>query len=80
MNSANLLRLIVLAAIWASAAPTATFLSPFFGIVWGMLFLSGRVGWHTLLGAAVVVAATALVTGFTPFGQRAIVAPSATSK
>ncbi|CUI05085.1 DMT family transporter [Massilia sp. P8910] len=63
-----------------TSALTVTFLSPLFGILWGVLFLSEHVGWYTIAGAAVVIAGTALVTGFTPFGARAIVAPSPTSK
>ncbi|WP_229505349.1 EamA family transporter [Massilia mucilaginosa] len=63
-----------------TSALTVTFLSPLFGILWGVLFLSEHVGWHTVAGAAVVIAGTALVTGFTPFGPRAIVAPSPHSK
>lgn len=66
--------------VGATSALTVTFLSPLFGILWGVLFLSEHVGWHTLAGAAVVIAGTVLVTGFTPFGARAIVAPSSTSR
>ena len=32
----------------------------------GWLFLDEAVGWHTLAGGAVVIAGTALVTGFSP--------------
>ncbi|GJI90580.1 MULTISPECIES: DMT family transporter [Duganella] len=49
-----------------SSALTVTFLSPLFGILWGMLFLGESVGWYTFVGAAVVIAGTALVTGFRP--------------
>jgi len=41
-----------------------TFLVPIFGIRWGHLFLGEAVGLDTLLGAVVVIAGTALVTGF----------------
>ncbi|MES2888188.1 MAG: DMT family transporter [Pseudomonadota bacterium] len=47
-----------------SAALTVTFLIPLFGIVWGVLFLEERVGWHTLWGGAAVLAGTALASGF----------------
>jgi drug/metabolite transporter (DMT)-like permease len=49
-----------------SSALTVTFLSPLFGILWGMLFLGESVGWYTFAGAAVVITGTALVTGFRP--------------
>jgi drug/metabolite transporter (DMT)-like permease len=49
-----------------SSALTVTFLSPLFGILWGVLFLSETVGWYTFVGAAIVIAGTALVTGFRP--------------
>ena len=43
---------------------TVTFLIPVFGVLFGHVFLGEPVGWHTLAGAAVVLAGTALVTGF----------------
>ena len=49
-----------------SSALTVTFLSPLFGILWGMLFLGESVGWYTFVGAAIVITGTALVTGFRP--------------
>ncbi|MBL8511178.1 MAG: DMT family transporter [Betaproteobacteria bacterium] len=48
----------------ATSALTVTFLIPVFGIFWGWLFLNEAVGWHTLVGATVVMVGTALVTGF----------------
>ena len=63
--------------VGTTSALTVTFLNPLFGILWGALFLGEVVGWHTVAGAAIVIAGTALVTGFAPrFGQRAIVADS----
>ena len=57
-----------------TSALTVTFLNPLFGILWGALFLGEVVGWHTILGAAIVITGTALVTGFRPaFLSRAIV-------
>ncbi|NVM75371.1 drug/metabolite transporter (DMT)-like permease [Duganella sp. SG902] len=54
-----------------SSALTVTFLSPLFGILWGVLFLGETVGWYTFAGAAIVIAGTALVTGFRPsFGVK----------
>ena len=49
-----------------SSALTVTFLSPLFGILWGVLFLGETVGWYTFAGAAIVLTGTALVTGFRP--------------
>ncbi|MGV7208983.1 DMT family transporter [Oxalobacteraceae bacterium A2-2] len=49
-----------------ASALTVTFLSPLFGILWGVLFLGEHIGWNTLVGAPIVIAGTALVTGFRP--------------
>lgn len=48
----------------ATPTLTVTFLIPVFGVLWGHLFLQEAIGWHTLAGAAVVIAGTMLVTGF----------------
>lgn len=40
------------------------FLIPVFGVLWGHVFLDEAIGWHTLFGAAIVIAGTMLVTGF----------------
>ena len=45
---------------------TATFLNPLLGILWDVIFLNEIVGWYTAAGAAIVIAGTALVTGFVP--------------
>jgi drug/metabolite transporter (DMT)-like permease len=50
----------------ATSALTVTFLVPLFGILWGMLFLSEKIGWQTIAGSAIVIIGTALVTGFRP--------------
>ena len=52
--------------IGAAPALTVTFLVPLFGTLCGWIFLDEQVGWYTLAGAAVVIAGTALVTGFSP--------------
>ena len=54
----------------ATSALTVTFLIPVFGILWGVVFLDEVIGWHTFAGSAIVLAGTALVTGFVPrFGR-----------
>ncbi len=54
-----------------TSALTVTFLNPLFGILWGVLFLQETIGWHTIVGAAIVIGGTALVTGYKPnFGSR----------
>ncbi len=50
--------------IGAAPALTVTYLIPMFGILWGVVFLDEAIGWHTLLGTAVVLSGTAFVTGF----------------
>ena len=52
--------------IGAAPALTVTFLIPLFGTFFGWLILDEAVGWHTLAGGAIVIAGTALVTGFSP--------------
>ncbi len=49
-----------------TSALTVAFLIPLFGVFWGAMFLDESVGWHTALGGAVILAGTALVTGFSP--------------
>ena len=52
--------------IGAAPALTVTFLIPLFGSFFDWLILDEAIGWHTLAGGAVVIAGTALVTGFSP--------------
>lgn len=49
-----------------TSALTVTFLSPLFGILLGTVFLGETVGWYTIVGSAIVIVGTALVTGFKP--------------
>jgi len=71
---AYLLYFRLIADVGPASALTVTFLIPVFGMLLGGLFLDEVVGWHSLLGALVVLAGTALVTGFSPrklFASRA---------
>jgi len=60
--------------VGTTSALTVTFLSPVFGILWGALFLHETIGWHTIVGSAIVLFGTALVTGFRPRLPRAAAA------
>ena len=53
--------------ISASAATSAAFMIPLFGVTWGGLFLGEPVTASMLPGCVLVLAATALITGFNPF-------------
>jgi drug/metabolite transporter (DMT)-like permease len=61
---AYLLYFRLVADLGPTPALTVTFLIPVFGILWGVLFLGEQVGWHTLMGGAMILLGTALVTGF----------------
>lgn len=56
----------LIATIGAAQALTVTFLIPVFGVLWGALFLGERLGPGAFAGALLVLAGTALVTGFVP--------------
>jgi drug/metabolite transporter (DMT)-like permease len=51
----------------ASAATSSAFMIPLFGVTWGGLFLGEPVTLGMLPGCVLVLAATALITGFNPF-------------
>lgn len=51
----------------ASAATSAAFMIPLFGVTWGGLFLGEPVTWGMAPGCVLVLTATALITGFNPF-------------
>ncbi|HQS32324.1 MAG: permease [Polaromonas sp. 39-63-203] len=51
----------------ASAATSAAFMIPLFGVTWGALFLGEPVTASMLPGGVLILAAMALVTGFNPF-------------
>ena len=51
----------------ASAATSAAFMIPLFGVTWGGMFLGEPVTAGMLPGCVLVLVATALITGFNPF-------------
>ena len=53
----------LVASIGAASTLSVTYLIPLLGILWGVVFLDESIGWHTLLGTAVVLSGTTLVTG-----------------
>ncbi len=53
-------------AVGASQTLSVTFLIPVFGILWGNLFLHEPVTPHMVIGGLIVLAGTALITGFNP--------------
>lgn len=55
----------------ATAATSPAFMIPLFGVTWGGLFLGEPVTAGMLPGCLMVLAATALVTGFNPFRPEA---------
>jgi drug/metabolite transporter (DMT)-like permease len=62
--------------VGATSALTVTFLAPLFGILWGALFLGEVVGWYTVVGSAIVLLGTALVTGFIGAPKKLAPAPA----
>lgn len=60
---AYLLYYHLISTIGAPSAMTVGYLIPLWGMIWGWLFLDESIGWHTLVGAALVLTGTALVTG-----------------
>ncbi|WP_417226774.1 DMT family transporter [Amphritea sp.] len=63
---AYLLYFRLIADVGASSAITVVFLVPAFGVLWGHLFLDEQIGWHTIVGASIVLCGVALVTNFNP--------------
>ena len=61
----------LIANLGASRAITVTFLIPLFGVLWGALFLGERVTPWMVLGCAVILLGTALVTGVLSLPARA---------
>lgn len=61
---AYLLYFRLIQEVGAVSTLTVTLLIPVFGILWGVIFLGESIGWHTVLGAALVLSGTLLATGF----------------
>jgi drug/metabolite transporter (DMT)-like permease len=72
------MHLRILRHVSATAAITPAFMIPLFGVAWGHVFLNEPVSWGMLTGAVLVLAATALVSGFNPFAKPAADAAIAT--
>ena len=54
----------------ASAATSAAFMIPLFGVAWGGMFLGEPITWGMAPGCVLVLTATALITGFNPFATK----------
>lgn len=69
---AYLLYFRLIAHVGPARAISVTYLLPVFGVLWGALFLSEAVTPTMLLGCAIILVGTALVTGMVslPLGQR----------
>ena len=50
--------------VGASSALTVTFLIPIFGALWGILFLDEHLTLNTIIGMAIIIVGTAMVTEF----------------
>lgn len=63
---AYLLYFRLVSDIGPAPALTVTFLIPVFGVFFGVVFLDETIGWHTVIGSAVIISGTVLVTNFDP--------------
>jgi len=53
----------LIANVGPTRALTTTFLSPIFGVLWGVLLLREPLTWSTIVGFAIILSGTGLVTG-----------------
>jgi drug/metabolite transporter (DMT)-like permease len=67
---AYLLYFRLLEEVGATKSLTVTFMVPPFAVVWGRVFLGEPLGAGLFIGAAVILAGVALVTGWRPGGTR----------
>jgi len=58
------------------AAMSPVFMIPVFGVTWGHLFLGEALSPGIFMGGALVLLASALVTGFNPLRRRPVVDPA----
>jgi drug/metabolite transporter (DMT)-like permease len=65
-GGAYLLYFHLVSTAGAASALTVGYLIPLFGVTWGWLFLGEPVGWNTVIGGALVLTGTTLVTGMDP--------------
>lgn len=63
---AYLLYFDLIEKVGVGPALSVGFLIPVFGVLWGSLFLHEHIGIQTVLGGAIVLVGTALITGFDP--------------
>jgi drug/metabolite transporter (DMT)-like permease len=68
----------IMRRVSATAAMTPAFMIPLFGVAWGHIFLNEPVSAGMLVGAALVLIATGLVSGFNPFAKPGPAKPEAT--
>jgi drug/metabolite transporter (DMT)-like permease len=60
---AYLLYFRLIANVGPTRALTVTFLAPIFGVLWGVLLLGESLTWSTIIGFAIILSGTGLVTG-----------------
>ena len=70
------MHLRIMRHVSAVAAVSPAFLIPVFGVTWGHVFLGEPLGSGLFAGGALVLLATALVTGFNPFARLMSQAPN----
>jgi drug/metabolite transporter (DMT)-like permease len=57
----------ILAHVTPVAAMSPIFMVPLFGVTWGHMFLGEKLGPGLFAGGALVLLASALITGFNPW-------------